>query len=317
MKLLASPATLRRNGILGMNERNVGLIGKFNPRSRFPLVDDKLKTKHAAQALGIPVPELHGVVEYQHEVRDVFPLLEPLPNFVIKPTQGSGGKGILVITGRKGADYVKSSGQVVDAEYVRRHLSNVLAGLHSLGGRNDKAMVEAMIEFDPYLASYSHEGVPDLRVIVLKGVPVMAMMRCATHSSDGKANLHQGAVGVGLDIGTGRAVAAVQHGNLCHQHPDTGARFDSLEIPGWQQVLELAARCVEMTGMEYLGCDVVLDRNSGPTLLELNARPGLSIQVANQAGLRHRLAIARRIAEQTDDHDEKIALARRAFTVPR
>ncbi|TGD73352.1 alpha-L-glutamate ligase-like protein [Mangrovimicrobium sediminis] len=313
--MFASPAVLRRNGILGMNERNVGLIGKFNPRSRFPLVDDKLQTKKAAQAQGIPVPELYDVVEFQYEVRDVIGRLEPLQSFVIKPTQGSGGKGILVITGRDGEGYVKSSGQVVEAEYVRRHLSNVLAGLHSLGGRNDKAMLEAMIDFDPYLASYSHEGVPDLRVIVFKGVPVMAMMRCATHASDGKANLHQGAVGVGLDIGSGKAVAAVQHGNLCYQHPDTGASFEALEIPGWPQVLELAARCVEMTGMEYLGADIVLDRQRGPTLLELNARPGLSIQVANQAGLRHRLARAREIAAAATDNAQKIELARQAFTV--
>lgn len=315
MKLLASPTRLRRSGILGMNERNIGLIGKFNPRYNFPLVDDKLKTKHAAQELGIHVPELYGVVEYQFEVRDVVRRLEPLQSFVIKPTQGSGGKGILVIIGRDGEHYIKSSGAVVDESHVRRHVSNVLAGLHSLGGRNDKAMVEALIEFDPYLANYSFEGVPDVRVIVLKGVPVMAMMRCATRASDGKANLHQGAVGVGLDIATGRAVSAVQYGNLCERHPDTGATFEALTIPHWGQVLSLAASCVEMTGMDYIGADVVLDRQWGATLLELNARPGLSIQVANQSGLRHRLAVANDIAESTDDPAEKIALARDAFAV--
>jgi D-alanine-D-alanine ligase-like ATP-grasp enzyme len=59
----------------------------------------------------------------------------------------------------------------------------------------------------------------------------------------------------------------------------------------------------------------VLDKTRGPVLLELNARPGLAIQVANMAGLRHRLAIAEKIAAETNDHDMKIALARRHFGV--
>ena len=313
MMLLASPAALRRQGIMGMNERNVGYIGKYNPRRFYPLVDNKLETKRAARERGIPVPELYGVVKYQHEVKHVTDRLQDLESFVIKPAQGSGGKGILVVVGRAGDRYIKSSGQEITASEVRRHVSNVLAGLHSLGGRNDVAMIEALIDFDPALAKYSYEGVPDIRVIAFKGVPVMAMMRCATHDSDGKANLHQGAVGVGLDIQSGCAVRAVQHGQLVELHPDTGAVFSTLVIPHWERVLDMAASCVEMTGLQYIGADVVLDRINGPMLLELNARPGLAIQVANQDGLRQRLAIAAEIAQQTDDHDTRIAMARERF----
>lgn len=308
--LLRSPASLRRLGVLGMNERNIGYIGRYNPRKNYPLVDNKLATKSRAQDRGIPVPELYGVIEYQHQVRNVSELLAPYRNFVIKPAQGSGGKGILVVADRRGDNYLKASGQEISQEAVDRHVSNILAGLHSLGGRNDKAMVEALIDFDPCLASYSCEGVPDIRVIAFRGVPVMAMMRCATHASDGKANLHHGAVGVGLDIATGGALSAVQHGELVALHPDTGASFDSLQVPHWDRVLDLAASCVEMTGLQYLGADIVLDRQQGPVLLELNARPGLAIQVANQAGLRDRLAIAEEIAAQTDDHDAKIDAAK-------
>ena len=307
------PSVLRRRGILGMNRRNIGVIGEYNPRRNYPLVDNKLKTKRAAQANNIPVPELYGRVDYQHQVAGVIDQLAAHDSFVIKPAQGSGGKGILVITGRSGDSYIKSSGQKVDAAEIRRHVTNILAGLHSLGGRNDYAMIEALIDFDPVLANYSYEGVPDIRVIAFKGVPVMAMMRCATHASDGKANLHQGAVGVGIDIATGRSVRAVQHEMLVAAHPDTGACFHTLQLPHWGRVLDLAASCVEMTGLGYLGADIVLDREQGPMLLELNARPGLAIQVANQAGLQHRLERAEQIAAQTGDHDRKIELARRDF----
>jgi len=274
-----------------------------------------LRTKRAAQERNIPVPELYGVIRRQQQVSRLDEYLEPRQSFVIKPAQGSGGKGILVVVGRRGDRFIKSTGVEISAADIRRHTSNILAGLHSLGGRNDRAMIEALIDFDPHLAQYSHEGVPDVRVIAFRGVPVMAMMRCATHASDGKANLHQGAVGVGLDMATGRSVRAVQHDRLVQCHPDTGACFQSMEIPHWERILDLAASCVEMTGMDYLGADIVLDRERGPMLLELNARPGLAIQVANQAGLRHRLAIAVQIADETDDHDTKIDRARRHFAV--
>ncbi len=274
-----------------------------------------LQTKSAALSRGIPVPQLYGTIEYQFQIKDMLnTLIKGRDSFVIKPAQGSGGKGILVVVGRDGEQFIKSSGALIDEREVRRHSSNILAGLHSLGGRNDSAMIEALIDFDPVLKDYSFEGVPDIRVIVFRGVPVMAMMRCATHSSDGKANLHQGAVGVGIDIGSGQSICAVQHNRIVTQHPDTKIAFNQLQIPHWQQVLELAASCASMTGLDYLGADIVLDRQSGPMLLELNARPGLAIQVANQVGLRHRLAAAAKIADLTDNQIEKISLARQQFS---
>jgi len=175
-------------------------------------------------------------------------------------------------------------------------------------------MIEALIDFDPYLKEYSYEGVPDIRVIVYQGVPVMAMMRCATHASDGKANLHQGAVGVGLDMKTGRSLRAVQRGEVVDRHPDLGTPFDQLCIPKWRDVLELASRCAGMTGLGYIGADIVLDKQRGPMLLELNARPGLSIQVANQEGLIGRLREAEEIARHTTDRDTRISLSQQHFS---
>lgn len=311
---LISPKSLRSLGIVGMNQRNIGFIGKFNKRSKFRLVDDKLLTKKIAlEKGGIPVPELYGVVEYLFQIESFLKDIQQRESFVIKPVQGSGGKGILVVTGRDNEGFIKSSGARINNSDIRHHIINTLAGLYSLGGRNDRAMIEGLIDFDPSLKHYSHEGVPDVRVIVFEGVPLMAMMRCATHKSEGKANLHQGAVGVGLDIGTGRCVSAVQNGVLVTQHPDTGAAFSTLRVPQWDRVIELAASCTALTGLGYIGADVVLDNKLGPMLLELNARPGLSIQVANQAGLIHRMNIAREIIATTDDPVLRIQLAKKRF----
>ncbi|CAH0540538.1 alpha-L-glutamate ligase-like protein [Vibrio marisflavi] len=284
-----SPTKLRHKGILGMNQRNNHYIGQYNDRSKYPMVDDKLKTKLLAEQAGCTVPKLIGVISRQAEVKGIHKMVQNWPGFVIKPAHGSGGKGILVILSHKDGLYTKPSGEVIGKEDVERHLSNSLAGLFSLGGKNDVAVVENLIKFDDCFEGFSYEGVPDIRIIVFKGYPVMAMMRCSTSASDGKANLHQGAVGVGLDIATGKAIRAVQYDKPIEQHPDTGKDLLTLNVPHWEKLLTLAAGAWEMTGLGYMGTDMVLDREEGPMVLELNARPGLAIQIANGAGLLPRL----------------------------
>lgn len=284
-----SPWRLQRMGILGMNCRNRDFIGSYNSRHLFPLVDDKLKTKLLAEEYELATPRLFFVVREQHEIAQIEKKLAGLEGFAVKPAKGSGGKGILVIIGRREDKFIKSSGVEITIEDIRRHMSNTLAGLYSLGGKSDMVIVEDLIQFDDSFEGYSYEGVPDIRIIVFKGYPVMAMLRLATHASDGKANLHQGAVGVGLDIATGRALRAVQFSKPVVLHPDTLRPLNEIAIANWRDMLLLASRCFDMTGLGYIGTDIVLDKVRGAQLLELNARPGLSIQVANGRGLLPRL----------------------------
>ena len=280
---------LKNYGMLGMNCRNVDFINRYNDRTLFPLVDNKLQTKLLAQEYGVPTPLLRFVVREQHEINHIEQEFAGLEHFALKPAKGSGGKGIMVVTGRHGDQFVRSSGAEVSISDIRRHMSNILAGLYSLGGSPDVAIVEDLIAFDECFSGYSHEGVPDIRIIVFKGYPVMAMLRLSTHASDGKANLHQGAVGVGLALDTGRCLYAAQFGRPVSTHPDTGQALGDIHIEGWRDILLLASQCYDMTGLGYIGTDIVLDRLQGPQLLELNARPGLAIQIANGCGLLPRL----------------------------
>ncbi|GAB3091380.1 alpha-L-glutamate ligase-like protein [Aestuariicella hydrocarbonica] len=286
---LASPKALRESGIVGMNQRNVRYIARNNPRRLYPKVDNKYLTKLLCAEHGIAVPKLLGACRLQGHIKELKEFLSPLPCFVIKPAQGSGGKGILVIAGRDGEDYLKPNGKRVTHDELCRHVSNILSGLFSLGGKPDIALIEDMVKFTDDFQGFSFEGVPDIRVIVYKGFPVMAMTRLSTSDSDGKANLHQGAVGVGIDMLKGVALRGVQHGRPIEKHPDTGKLLSTLKVPHWRDLLMLAARGYEVSQMGYLGVDIVLDRHEGPLLLELNARPGLAIQVANGRGLRPRL----------------------------
>ncbi|OQX35417.1 MAG: alpha-L-glutamate ligase-like protein [Oceanospirillales bacterium LUC14_002_19_P2] len=304
---------LRELGILGMNQRNHAYIGRYNPRFRFPLVDNKLSSKTLAIQAGVAVPRLIDVVTTQHDIVRLKPELDRLGDFVIKPAKGSGGKGILVIVGKDGEHYVKASGELLTFNDVERHMSNILGGLYSLGGNSDVAMIEALIRADDVFDDYSCEGVPDIRTIVFKGFPVMAMLRLATRASDGKANLHQGAVGVGLDIATGQWLRAVQFDRPVTHHPDTGHAFAGLTVPHWHCNLELAAACYDMAGLGYLGVDMVLDKDHGPLILELNARPGLAIQIANGVGLLPRLQQIEALGDVKMSVEDRVAYSIQHF----
>ncbi len=312
-----SPFRLKDKGIMGMNQRNSYYIGRYNDRTKYPLVDDKLQTKIIAEQAGATTPALIGVINQQAEVKKIHEMVKTWPGFVIKPAQGSGGKGILVITHHEDELYVKPSGATCTKQDVERHISNTLAGLFSLGGKNDVAVVENLIKFDDCFDGFSYEGVPDVRIIVFKGYPVMAMMRLSTSTSDGKANLHQGAVGVGIDIATGKAVRAVQFDRPIELHPDTGRELHTLQVPHWNKLLTLASSAWEMTGLGYMGTDMVLDREEGPMVLELNARPGLAIQIANGCGLLPRLQHIENLGTPADypKPEERVAYAAKQFGV--
>ena len=314
LKAFARPKALHDAGILSMNRRNLCYISRYNKRSLLPLVDDKLSTKRLAEKANVAVPKLLGVVQYQHDVQQLPALLQNLNDFVIKPANGSGGKGILVITGREGEHFIKGNGDKLNYADIKRHVTNTLGGLYSLGGKSDVTLIEHRIQSDPIFDRYSHEGVPDIRMIVFKGYPVMAMLRLATKSSDGKANLHQGAVGVGINMANGHSLRAVQFDQPVERHPDTGHDFSELKVPHWQQLLLLTARCYEMTDLGFLGVDIVLDKHAGPLILELNARPGLAIQLANGKGLASRLETVEAMDQSHRSIEERVTYAMTHFS---
>lgn len=309
----ANPFKLKKLGIMGMNNRNINYIGRLNDRKNYPLVDNKLETKHIAELHNIAVPELLGFIKYQVEVNSFLDYIHEEDGFVIKPAQGSGGKGILVIITHKNGKYIKPSGEELNEQDIKRHISNILSGLYSLGGKNDTAVFEKLVDFDDNFDGFSYEGVPDVRVIVYRGYPALAMMRLSTSQSDGKANLHQGAVGVGIDIRTGKALSAVQFNRPIKYHPDTNKELKTLVVPFWDKILYLCSKCYEMTDMGYLGADIVIDKKLGPLVLELNARPGLAIQIANDFGALKRFNQIDKVYGQHKTIEEKIEFSKSSF----
>jgi len=314
--MLSVARKLREHGVLGLNERNADFITRLNPRRFYPRVDDKALTKELALKAGMAVPDLYGIIEHQGQVRQFAEMVRDLDSFVIKPAQGSGGDGILVVTGRsqrKRDSFRLSSGLLISEDELQYHISNIVSGQYSLSGNRDKALIEYCVRFDPVFSEVSYQGVPDIRVIVYRGYPAMAMVRLPTRASDGKANLHQGAVGAGVDMSSGVTLNGVLNDEIVEDHPDTGALVAGLQIPEWEFILETSAKGLEVTGLGYLGVDMVIDRDQGPLILEMNARPGLNIQIANGAGLASRIKIIDNCFDADASPAQRAAAARREF----
>lgn len=280
---------LRTAGVLGMNRRNAEYIMRYNPRQAFPLVDDKVLTKRLAESHDLPTPPLYLVIEHHGDISGLSTALSDRREFVVKPARGAAGSGIVLIVDRNAEGYVKSSGEVITLEDLAYHISGILSGIYSLEGLEDRAIIEGLIHPDPVFAAVTYRGIPDIRIVVYQTVPVMAMVRLPTRASDGKANIHLGALGAGIDIGTGKTLTAVHRSDVVTHHPDTGNAIEGIVVPYWNQMLLMAAQAPDMTGLGYLGVDIIIDRDRGPVLLELNARPGLAVQLANRGGLWARL----------------------------
>jgi len=273
--------------VLSMNQRNLHFIYPSNERRHFPLADNKLLTKQLLSDAGVPVPHTHKAYSYFFELMEMEDDLKPLQDFVVKPAQGRGGGGIIVIKGRQGGDWLAAGGSRYSLEALRKHISDIVFGVHSFG-LGDQAIIESRLVQHAAIEAISPYGLADVRVIAYRNRPVMAMMRVPTAASDGKANLHQGALGIGIDLDTGHSRHAIFEGGHVSIHPDTGADLLGLPMPDWTELLCICERAAAAVPLKYLGIDLALTV-SGPVVLEINVRPGIEIQNANMLGLRSML----------------------------
>ena len=287
--------------ILGINRRNQEYIRPYNPLSSKKISDNKILTKRLLAKADIKTPKTIKIIRTKKQL-DFFDW-ESLPkSFVVKPNRGTGGNGIIVFYGRKKGQtaWIRSNHKVMNKEQLRIHFEKILDGSFSMGDSKDIVIIEERILNHSTLKKYSFRGVPDIRLIIFNKVPVMAMIRFPTKISDGKANLHSGGICVGINIATGITTNAIQlkkksilENTYSKVQYTTDFQenlpLEGIEIPHWDKVLEIAIRCQEISNIGFLGVDIAIDENNGPLVFELNSRPGLGIQMANNIGLRPRL----------------------------
>lgn len=277
----------KKHGILGINARNLLYIRPYNKEKSVEIADDKLKTKAFLSARGIPVPKLLGEIRNQEDL-EKFNFKKIGNEFVLKPNHGFGGNGIIPIFNKQDQNYLSSKNKSFTQEELEKHILSILSGNYSIIDSPDQAFFEKLINSDEILGKYSYQGLPDIRVIVHKLVPVMAMLRLPTKESNGKANLHQGAIGAGIDIAKGEITHLIHNNSIIKDMPD-GESIKGLKIPFWEDILKIACQAQLASNLGYLGADIAIDKQQGPILLEINARAGIGIQLANQAPLQRRL----------------------------
>ena len=278
---------LTHRGVLGLNARNLLYIKPFNPRKAVAFADDKLKTKAYLAARGIPVAKIYAKIESRKQLKN-FDFSSLPDECVLKPNYGSGGEGILIFKGRKDGKFLEQGKRPISDDALREHIEDILDGKFSVNGRTDTAFFEKILVADPAFAPFRPGGLPDIRIVVFNLVPVMAMLRVPTAESHGKANVHLGGIGIGIDIAKGITTHATQYNRIIREMPN-GASPAGVEIPHWEEMLLISSRIQQITNIGYLAVDLTLDADQGPVLLEVNARAGLMLQVANLAPLRARL----------------------------
>lgn len=273
-----------KTDFLGINERNLDYVYRLNPKNKFILADDKIKCKEVLHAHDIACAKTYSVIDKMGDIPSVMAMMNHHQSLAIKPAKGSGGGGILILKKDDHGAWT-NGGKIIDEGTLYSHLARIMMGMYSFGN-SDRVLIEQCIVPHSFFGEIYPSGVPDFRVILLKDCPIMSMLRVPTDRSDGKANLHQGGLGIGIDMDHGLLKMAFD-GKAYHEvHPDNGKQIRGKKIPYWEELLELSERTSKVFPLDYLGVDIVIDALLGPLIMEINVRPGLGIQLANRQGLK-------------------------------
>ncbi|MDG1330955.1 MAG: sugar-transfer associated ATP-grasp domain-containing protein [Crocinitomicaceae bacterium] len=268
---------------LGLNERNVKYIYPSNKRKDYKLADDKVLAKQIMEEHNIACAKTYAVIENIGEIPAVWNDMNQYRSLAVKPANGSGGGGILILSKSEDGTWMKGKESFTN-EQIHLYLANIIMGVYSLGS-NDRVLIEECIIPHSFFQSIYDDGVPDFRVIVYKHQIALGMLRVPTDASDGKANLHQGGLGIGVDLSTGQMTDAFDGNSYYDVHPDTLKQIKGIQLPYWDEIIELSLKTAEVFPLKYLGVDIVIDQNKGPLIMEVNVRPGLGIQMVNRKGL--------------------------------
>lgn len=300
--------------ILGINSRNLHFIYAFNSKKAKEKADNKILTKKALEKAVLPTAKTYGVIKTAKEF-DLFDWENVSKSFVIKPNRGWAGAGVMILFGKKNNlrnTWIKADGTLINLNFIKEHCLNIIEGSFSLGNSPDVVLIEERVRLHPAFKPYSFRGIPDVRIIVFNLVPIMAMLRLPTQESEGKANLALGAIGVGIDLANGITTTAIYGKKRFIKFlPKKRLILSGIKIPYWQDILQLAVQAQKAIGLGFAGIDIAIDKEQGPKILEVNARPGLSIQLANLAGLKERL---KRLEElEIDSIAQGVAIGQNLF----
>jgi len=289
-----------RKKVLGRNERNLRYIRPYNRKKAKRIADNKLLTKKVLEKANIPVPKLIASISNHQELESFN--WDNLPSsFAIKPVTGLEGGGIEIFYNRdKNGNWIKADGSRVTLDELKNLARHIIDGKFSLHNTPDQVFFEERVKVHKVFKYYAYKGAPDIRIIVFNNIPIMSYVRLPTKQSDGKANLAKGAIAAAIDIATGVTTNAILGKTQpIDTMPGSTLRLSGIRIPYWNRILRYSIEAQRATGLGFAAIDFLIDRDKGPVIVELNSRPGLSIQICNRDGLKWRLEKARGLKVKT------------------
>lgn len=264
----------------------------FNAIDKGKNLSDKLLQFLMLRELRIPVPEVIGVIyansfyNLEGESIDFSTTIHKHSDskkLFIKPTDGCGGAGIVVLENHSGA--FKKDGRNVTS-------------LADLGLNSAQVyIVQKALAQLPELAQINPSSVNTLRTIVKyeDGIPriigiILRMGRKNSHVD----NSAVGGFSVGIDIETGRFFdhGAPEHGGgIYDRHPDSNYIFKGNGIKNWAQIKKEIYRIIsKITDYPIIGWDIAPTKN-GVQAIEFNMGFGIEHAQTILGGLRRTLNI--------------------------
>jgi hypothetical protein len=260
------------------------LLATVQPPQYIILFDDKAVCELLCKGIGVHnLPHTYGLIRrdqnYQEKIKSWF-LESSKGPLIIKPLNGGGGNGIVLVKELNGSIVIQSRSGITPLQDF--HLSDVL---DVASRKTNTAIVQEMIRQDERMAVFSSSSVNTFRVVTMytkdgSVIILAASMLCGVGESY-VSNLVQGGVVVGVDSGTGRLkkYAYNYEGTRYTEHPTSHIRFEGFVIPQWQAVIDLAEKIQKaLPCYRILGIDIALGENGDPVLIEVNDNPDLREQ---------------------------------------
>lgn len=222
--------------------------------------------------------KLHSLVQdpRMRSPQDVVDWCMAGSNLILKPLDGGGGSGIIVITSDEGELFC--NGVRTSADQLVRMIE-----------RLDRYLIQEKIEQAGYAQRIYPRTTNTIRVLTMWDTdddePFLAMAshRFGSAKSFPVDNFDQGGFCAAVDLATGELSKAVTYPTnrkleWREDHPDTGERIAGAHIPNWpaahRQLLNIARA---FPYWRYVGWDIVLDQNGTLKIIEGNHRSGVQL----------------------------------------
>ena len=208
------------------------------------------------------------------------------PEFVVKPTDMSGGRGVYK-TDVKGLDDAQkreffekllASGEENKAKYLR--------------GNESSVVLEELIDQADEMAVFNPASVNGVRLVTVTvdGTvhPYQAWLKIG-RGGHFLTSAVFGTLDAGIDIKTGvvDSVGVNETGEAYDVHPDSNVPIVGFQVPRWAELLELAEECAKkIPQFRYVGWDFVLTKNQGWCIMEANYSGDFMWQLYRNKGMR-------------------------------